>query len=368
MLVHRSQNQPAEAEVTPPPPPSRCLWKPSMGSEVVEGHERLLLYDDIYRQYSVPSSSRMKEKDEYSKKKKWSEYCRRVHQRSLFRYMANALVVVQEFVLTCYFLAWYRILTMSTTTTIAMDVKQKQQQQQFYIDASMISMYIALLCAIIVNARAAAVIETVPTTTANTVGRSTFRQSYYYYYKVLYRMLDAAILASLVRYMAVLLRNLTASYSTDTVERLAVYAMILHLLGCDYTYANGYCSENNHHLHVQRMIMIRRRRKRQQQQRIAENREAEPNENSGSKNTSSTATVHYTRITSTFMGGTISLNAAFFATIVLVSRFDGTNTIQITFLFISLAVILFAFYPITRHTISIVYPSHQSGTFHGTDY
>jgi hypothetical protein len=235
-------------------------------------------------------------------------------------------------------------------------------------------MYIALLLAIILNARAAAITENRLLCGTSNVRpeRAPYKSSFYYHYycKVAYRLIDASIVAGMVRYIAALLRHLTISYSTDTVERLAILALFVHVLCCDYTYANGYDP-----------AMYRRRTKsnqsqapqlptsQQQDRRISDRLQVYPSWNS--------TTLWLLNVTSTFRGGTISLNAAFFATIVLVSRFDLTNTttasssgsntgtnstINATFLFISLAVILFAFYPVTRHTISMVYPSHKSGT------
>ena len=204
--------------------------------------------------------------------------------------------------------------------------------------------------------------ETLPKSSSTT--KTSYPPYNYYYSKVLYRLIDATILAGLVRYIAVVLRNLTASYSTDTVERLAVGAMFVHVLCCDYTYANGY-NENT-------TTACRRRRRRKLQQPPPQQQQQQHTTNfNGHAPAPNISTHNATKISSTFKGGTISLNAAFFATIVLVSRFDcntttttiiQTSTTNTTFIFLSLAVILFAFYPVTRHTISIVYPSHQSGT------
>jgi Phosphatidylinositol N-acetylglucosaminyltransferase len=389
------------------PPPLRCLWKPSVvvaadgtvvktedpdiptGSRIrrrsstAANHSssgipqrpdsklertttaiQLLSYDDIYNYYCLsPALHEMKNTDSGAKKAKLQYDAR--PRASLFRYISNALLVVQEFILVCYFLAWYRIIiTPSIITTNNNDTTpsihaQLQQTRQYYLDVSMICMYIALLFAVFLNARAAAIMEKLTGTTTLQGERPT------YSYKVLYRLIDATILAGMVRYIAVLLRNLTVSYSTDTVERLAVLAMIVHVLCCDYTYANGYD------------INLRRKLYRlQQQQRISNSNTFHPPNDDDDSHLHHTNTLFHTtgNVTSTFMGGTISLNAAFFATIVLVSRFDTisttsttsssstTTTTNTTFMFISLAVIIFAFYPVTRHTISLVYPSHKSGT------
>ena len=400
----RVQQQPEPVQEQHQVLPLRCLWKPTtIGVPVIvddttttttieENSTRccttldsietttipipllLLLsnYDDIYHHYCIQqhSISFNLEMNHHH-----SVTNRTTHQRptvlppvrhSLFRSIAHALLVVQEFILVTYFGAWYRIIllttttttTTSTTTTPSIWIHDTTQQQQFYIDISMIFMYIALLLAVLCNARATSVMETLPKSSSTT--KTSYPPYNYYYSKVLYRLIDATILAGLVRYIAVVLRNLTASYSTDTVERLAVGAMFVHVLCCDYTYANGYNENTTTDYRRRRRRKLQRPRPHQQQHTTTFNGHA-PN----------ISTHNATKISSTFMGGTISLNAAFFATIVLVSRFDcntttttiiQTSTTNTTFIFLSLAVILFAFYPVTRHTISIVYPSHQSGT------
>ena len=380
----------------PPPPRLRCLWKPSAVATMVVANDQqhqtshcsnsdstgiqssmtstlsdakaktttpiqLISYDDIYNYYCIlppiERNSTTSIADAMIEiKTKSPQYS---HPRySLFRYIANALLVVQEFILVCYFLAWYRIFATPISYTAALSssttpkiLLQQQQSRQYYIDASMICMYVALLMAVVLNARVGTILEQ----------RTSIRERpkrmhrYFYYYKVVYRTIDATILAGMVRYIAMLLRNLTVSYSTDTVERLAVLAMFLHVLCCDYSYANGY--DPNH-----RRIY---RSQKHPKPKISDSNKVRP--------TNYNDDDQYTKVTSTFRGGTISLNAAFFATILLVSRFDTPITLagittgavatnNTTFMFISLAVVLFAFYPVTRHTISIVYPSHESGT------
>lgn len=383
--------RPTRRRSPPPPPPLRCLWKPSAvvvattaatdgvkKDSTTETADRnsavsdskvtttttpiqLISYDDIYNYYCIlppieRNSTTTIADAMIESKTKSPQYS---HPRySLFRYISNALLVVQEFILVCYFLAWYRIFTTpisntatTSSTTTPMMLLQQQQSRQYYIDASMICMYIALLMAVILNARAGTILE--QSTGIRERPKKTHR--YYYYHKVVYRTIDATILAGMVRYIAILLRNLTVSYSTDTVERLAVLAMFVHVLCCDYSYANGY---DANHRRVHSAL-------KHPKPKICDSNEFRPTNHRGDS--------QYTKITSTFRGGTISLNAAFFAAILLVSRFDttamtdiakGTSTVatNTTFMFISLAVILFAFYPVTRHTISIVYPSHESGT------
>jgi phosphatidylinositol glycan class C protein len=104
------------------------------------------------------------------------------------------------------------------------------------------------------------------------------------------------------------LRTLTASYSSDTVNALAIGGMVVHLLACDYSYALG----------ISKKKVSDGSNKRQA---------GRP----------------------TFSGGTVSLNAALFSTTLLASRLP-TNVVS--YAFISSAVILFAFYPAARHAIA----------------
>ena len=54
------------------------------------------------------------------------------------------------------------------------------------------------------------------------------------------------------------------------------------------------------------------------------------------------------------LGGTISLNAAFFATVLLISRIKSNAT---SYAFVSSVVTLFAFYPTSRHDIARHFPN-----------
>lgn len=55
-----------------------------------------------------------------------------------------------------------------------------------------------------------------------------------------------------------------------------------------------------------------------------------------------------------FLGGTVSLNAAFFATVLLISRIKSNAT---PYAFVSSVVTLFAFYPTSRHEIARHFPN-----------
>lgn len=122
--------------------------------------------------------------------------------------------------------------------------------------------------------------------------------------KVRTRIADSLFMAVLLRFLAGVLRTLTASYSSDTVHALAIVSLCLHLLACDYDYASG-CSDFSSNDPTKR---------------------------------------------STFQGGTVSLTAAFFSTTLLASRL--TRDVAV-YLFVSYCVILFALYPAARHQVAI---------------
>mmetsp|Transcript_4661 Transcript_4661/g.6900 ORF Transcript_4661/g.6900 Transcript_4661/m.6900 type:complete len:373 (+) Transcript_4661:152-1270(+) len=114
------------------------------------------------------------------------------------------------------------------------------------------------------------------------------------------RLPDAILLAIILRMLSAVLRTLTASYSSDTVMLLASCGMVLHLIACDYNYANGHGSMD-----------LRRRPK--------------------------------------FKGGKVSLNAAFFSVTLLTSRLHSN---ALAFIFVSTSIVAFAFYPDARHRMA----------------
>jgi hypothetical protein len=130
--------------------------------------------------------------------------------------------------------------------------------------------------------------------------------------KVKQRAIDSLLLSFALRFASSFLQSLTASYSSDTVHRLAILGMLWHVLACDYSYANG-CVKTG--------------------------------VTNGSR--------------PIFGGGTFSLNEALFSTTLLVSRIHDH---QAVFLFISLSVVVFAFYSTTRHEMARTHPANSSGT------
>jgi phosphatidylinositol glycan class C protein len=137
--------------------------------------------------------------------------------------------------------------------------------------------------------------------------------------KVRQRLVDGFLLACLLRLSSSLLRSLTASYSSDTVQSLVYFGMLLHLMACDYAYANG-----KEPLVTQKSSVLSRQKR------------------------------------PPFQGGTVSLNAALFSTTMLISRLQSNVS---AFFVVCIAIVLFAFYPATRSAISASYPAHSSSKF-----
>mmetsp|Transcript_33542 Transcript_33542/g.61740 ORF Transcript_33542/g.61740 Transcript_33542/m.61740 type:complete len:397 (-) Transcript_33542:4-1194(-) len=143
--------------------------------------------------------------------------------------------------------------------------------------------------------------------------------------KAIVRLSDGLLLAALLRFISGVLRTLTASYSTDTVYALAITGMAIHLLACDYDYANGILPSGDN---------------------AADGVVVPPPPSNASSDRDHPRPA--------FQGGTVSLNAAFFSTVLLVSRIKSNAT---SYLFVSSVVTLFAFYPASRHNIAGSYPN-----------
>lgn len=205
-------------------------------------------------------------------------------QRSLRLLCCNALVVGQEFALVCFLLARHQVALEDEHQRLSPGLLQQR------IDRSTFAILSALVVVLFYSAKSAKV---------SLQDRKA---------KAKQRLTDAFLLAVLLRFAASVLRTLTASYSSDTVQALAIAGMIVHLLVCDYSYANGKAPITASHrlstLSSQRPI---------------------------------------------FQGGTVSLNAALFSTTLLASRLSSNLT---AYFFVTLTIVAFAFYPATRHAVS----------------
>lgn len=163
------------------------------------------------------------------------------------------------------------------------------------VDRSVILLVITLLLVVILNHR-------------GQEQRPSLRQ------KARQRLTDAGLIGIVLKFLSNLLCSLTASYADDAVESLALTCMLLHLATVDYGYANGQVRE---------------------------------------------PPIHHATTRPTFQGGTLSLNAAFLATFLWMSRLENQNLTA--FSTCLLAVVVFAFFPQTRHELSAAYPpsSHR---------
>jgi len=133
-------------------------------------------------------------------------------------------------------------------------------------------------------------------------------------YTIRHRFTDMILMTVLLRYLSAVLQTLTASYSSDTVYALSTISLFLHLLTCDYDYANGLNSDGDDN-----------------DSKSPDYRKKNPER-------------------PTFKGGMVSLTSAFFATTLLASRLESNAAV---FIFIISSVILFALYPANRHLVAV---------------
>lgn len=212
----------------------------------------------------------------------FEQFATRPERVPLLDLISNSLVVGQEFTLTCLFLAGHRTVytedRVQTTTTTVLEQLQP----------SLVLVWLAFFLVVLNNNPAQARVL---------VTRKT---------KVRHRTTDGLLMAVLLRFLAAVLKTLTASFSTDTVHALAISGFGLHVLACDYSYANGIIADD--HLPID------------------------------------------TTKRPAFQGGTLSLTAAFFATTLLASRLESN---LVVYIFVSASVIFFALYPAARHQVAI---------------
>lgn len=301
----------------------RCLWREESTTTSA---------DDLTNHQSNDSNNNITEEEETFESIRRQFVYRPVH-RTFRSICSTSVVVVQEFALTSFLLARHRLVAWMEKDGLqrrhAMEYTEKRelQQQQWYMDASTCVLYGALVLTVVYSAVARgdrdnerhfsnAAIHGMPAQDRRT--------------KAIQRSFDAALLAVLLRFSAAVLQSLTASYSSDTVQTLSFIGMLIHLIFCDYSYANGRDST------------------------------FAKSQVDGDSARLQMPTSFWTSARPPFQGGTVSLNAAFFATTLLVSRLRSGQSV---YAFVSLSVVLFSFYPSTRHTISAKFPSSHHGTF-----
>jgi hypothetical protein len=216
----------------------------------------------------------------------YDQFASTPQKRSFWQLYSSSVVVVQEITLTIHLLARHRAL---------LATNPRRYAANYSVACSTIIIVGALLLILIYNSQ----VESKQNQPA----------------KIKQRATDGILSAILLRLMASLLQSLTASYSSDTLYALVLVGFALHVLACDYSYANG----------------------RQLHLKVDANSFKRP----------------------MFHGGTVSLNSALFSTTLLVSRLDTTEA----YFFVYFAVVLFAFYPATRNSIAAKYPTRESGEF-----
>lgn len=216
-------------------------------------------------------------------------------QRTLVELMSRSLVVGQEVALAAILLAVHREIV------IREDVHEQVEFE--FGERSYLAMQIVYVTLFI--------IVYYSRQSANRVHQQRERGK-----KAIVRLSDGILLAVLLRFISGVLRTLTASYSSDTVYALSIFGMAIHLLACDYKYANGVALED--------------------------------------ADDPSYANISPLHPRPAFLGGTVSLNAAFFSTVLLVSRIKSNAT---SYALVSSVVTLFAFYPASRHNIARCYPN-----------
>ena len=256
-------------------------------------------------------------------------------RRSLVELVNFSLVVGQEVALTMFLLAAHRLIVREESTRSIGNRRELARETLLVVDhfgressIAMALVYATLLVIIYYNQKAlnyqydeklqkdddirtiGSSIGSMSIQRKNTTQQMGSRRK-----KAMVRMTDAILLAAILRLSSGIIHTLTASYSSDTVYALSVSGMIIHLLTCDYKYANGISSD-------------------------------------AGENVSTLHTFAHPR--PAFLGGTVSLNALFFSTSLLVSRIESNAT---SYAFVSLVVTLFAFYPATRHNIAGRYPN-----------
>lgn len=243
--------------------------------------------------------------------------------RSLGKIINSALVVGQEVSLTVILLAVHReIVAFEDRNDTEKKPNQAQNALEYMAEKSFIAMmlvYVSMLIIVFYNQKSMTVDNSNDENDSSkkedaSHTKNQHNKKHHRRRKAIVRLSDGILLAVMLRIISGLLRSLTASYSTDTVYALTITFLVVHLLACDYKYANGFDNEA-----------------------IDDN---------------PALLAHHPR--PKFLGGTVSLSAAFFATVLLVSRIKSNAT---SYAVVSSVVTLFAFYPTSRHQIARNFPN-----------
>ena len=332
-IHHRSTSGPLDQPGRMSRPRHHCLWQPTKRtpSNISDGSAKTpseLRHDkeqEFHRIRAIRSMDKILESNSPSNGNfdlhESALVITKPPQRPLVEIINDSLVVGQEVALTIFLLAVHRVIVYEESSRGAGGRKRE-------VAIAMVLVYATLLVIVYYNQKSSHQLVTGlqqienhskddRANAENAVSRETdpnTKATGHRRTKAMVRMTDAILLAAMLRLLSGVIHTLTASYSSDTVYALSVSGMAIHLLACDYQYANGVKSDGDDIslLHT-----------------FAHPRPA-------------------------FLGGTVSLNAAFFSTALLVSRIESDAS---SYAFVSLAVTLFAFYPATRHNIAGRYPN-----------
>jgi len=239
----------------------------------------------------------------------FKQFSSKPNPKSLSFHLLSAVVLVQEFVLTCFLLAGHRAARLEELNYIRRwekGIPTDYGIRSLRLLTSLGLIWITLVVAVVQNRFA-----------------SSKR------YTIRHRFTDFLLMAILLRFLSAVLKTLTASYSSDTVYVLSTMSLFLHLLACNYDYANGLNDNQN-----------------------------DGNDCTSRNNTSHSNGVYYKKRNlerPTFEGGIISLTSAFFATTLLASRLESNAAVYI---FVCSSVILFALYPAARHLVAVKAAQH----------
>ena len=239
----------------------------------------------------------------------FQQFSSKPNPKSLSFHLSNTMVLVQEFVLTCFLLAGHRAARLEELDYI------RRLEEGIPTDGGIHSIRLLTSLGLIWLTLVVAVVH------------NRFANSKRY--TIRHRFTDFLLMSILLRFLSAVLKTLTASYSSDTVYALSTMSLLLHLLTCDYDYANGLNKNDNNEI------------------------------DRTDCDTASRSHGGYYRNKNlerpTFEGGMTSLTSAFFATTLLASRLENNATVYI---FVSSSVILFALYPAARHLVAIKATRH----------
>lgn len=203
----------------------------------------------------------------------------------------KSIVISQEFALSTLFLASHRCLVCRTTK----DAEDYDCAVCFQDDRLLTSMHILTVTLTIIASSAI-------------VARKRQLYERRHLHRIRSRLLDALLIAGIIRFLSSVLRTLTASYSSDTVTALAIIGMVTHVITADYNYANGVSLKGD---------------------------------------VKDTTLVEHGR--PLFLGGTISINCVFSSTALLASRLPSDT---VSYAFFMWTTIMFAYYPEARYIIA----------------